>query len=127
MPPATPVDPPTRACFSTISGSIPESSAASAATIPPPPLTAMRRSTDVSQAVMPHPPASSGIRHQPLGVPQVGDRHGAGGVGFLNRAYQPVVWQPGEETVDNAFEVRDQSLNLTRQPHVLKTLGVQTF
>src|ERR1700726_5147957 len=101
MPPDIPVDPPMRACFSTISGSIPESSAASAATIPPPPLPAMRRSTDVSQAVMPRPPASSGIRHQPLGEPQVGNRHVVGGVGFLNGAYQPLAWPTGGETAYN--------------------------
>jgi hypothetical protein len=53
MPPESPVDPPTRDCFSTTNGSIPESSAASAATIPPPPLPAMRRSTDLSQFTVP--------------------------------------------------------------------------
>ena len=46
------VDPPTRLCFSTTNGSIPESTAARAATSPPPPLPAMSRSTERSHRVV---------------------------------------------------------------------------
>ncbi len=56
MPPESPVDPPTSACFSMISGSSPQSSAASPATIPPPPLPAMSRSTERSHWVLIVPP-----------------------------------------------------------------------
>src|SRR5271170_7982950 len=116
MPPDSPVDPPTRACFSTINGSSPESSTASAATIPPPPLPTMRRSTDLSHVVMLRPLFGvllgelSGLGHDAghdaLAEFEVGDRHVDGGVGALDRGHEPVVRQPGEKTVYYAFEVR---------------------
>ena len=40
---------------------------------------------------------------------------------------EPLVWQAGEEAVDDALEVRDQPFDLLRQPHVLESLGVQAF
>ena len=120
MPPDIPVDPPTRACFSTTSGSIPaverrqrgDHSAAAAA-----------RDQQVDGLV----PLVMVIGAYAFGQPEVGDRHVDGGVRLLDRGHQLLVGQAGEEAVDDALEVRDQPFDLVRQPHVLESLGVQAF
>ena len=121
MPPESPVEPPTRACFSITSGSIPESSAASAAAMPPPPLPAMSRSTERSHWVLIAPPRRSEVNpRSTIGTSIVV-------LVFWIAGTRRLVRQAGEEAIDDAFEVRDQSLDLVGQPHVLEALACRPF